>query len=52
MGDDRVGESSDRAYPVGSGPEGKARLEPAKKSCRLGDGYIADVDTVLLGLRA
>jgi hypothetical protein len=38
-------------YPVGSGPEGKARLDLAKQSCRLCESYIADVDTVLLGLR-
>ena len=39
-------------YPLGSGPEGRARLELARKSCRLCTDYIADVDTVLLGLRA
>ena len=39
-------------YPVGSGPEGKARLELARHNCRLCESYIADVDTVLLGLRA
>jgi catechol 2,3-dioxygenase-like lactoylglutathione lyase family enzyme len=38
-------------YPVGSGPEGKARLELAQRSCRLCTRYIADTDTVLLGLR-
>jgi catechol 2,3-dioxygenase-like lactoylglutathione lyase family enzyme len=38
-------------YPVGSGPEGKARLELAQRNCRLCTRYIADTDTVLLGLR-
>ncbi|HEV8020721.1 MAG TPA: VOC family protein [Candidatus Lustribacter sp.] len=38
-------------YPVGSGPEGHARLELALRSCRLCTRYIADTDTVLLGLR-
>jgi catechol 2,3-dioxygenase-like lactoylglutathione lyase family enzyme len=38
-------------YPVGSGPEGKARLELARQTCRLCTNYIADVETVLLGLR-
>ena len=39
-------------YPVGSGPEGRARLELARQNCRLCTSYIADPDTVLLGLRA
>lgn len=39
-------------YPLGSGPEGRARLELAQRSCRLCTRYIADTDTVLLGLRA
>jgi catechol 2,3-dioxygenase-like lactoylglutathione lyase family enzyme len=39
-------------YPVGSGPEGRARLELARRNCRLCTNYIADTDTVLLGLRA
>ena len=39
-------------YPVGSGPEGRARLELAQRNCRLCTRYIADTDTVLLGLRA
>ena len=39
-------------YPVGSGPEGRARLELAQRQCRLCTRYIADTDTVLLGLRA
>ena len=39
-------------YPVGSGPEGKARLDLALRSCRLCTRFIADTDTVLLGLRA
>jgi catechol 2,3-dioxygenase-like lactoylglutathione lyase family enzyme len=38
-------------YPVGSGPEGRARLELAQRNCRLCTSYIADTDTVLLGLR-
>ena len=38
-------------YPVGSGPEGRARLELAGRHCRLCTNYIADTDTVLLGLR-
>jgi catechol 2,3-dioxygenase-like lactoylglutathione lyase family enzyme len=38
-------------YPVGSGPEGRARLDLARASCRLCTNYIADVETVLLGLR-
>jgi catechol 2,3-dioxygenase-like lactoylglutathione lyase family enzyme len=38
-------------YPLGSGPEGRARLELARKSCRLCTDYIADIDSVLLGLR-
>ena len=38
-------------YPVGSGPEGRARLELAHRNCRLCTNYIADTDTVLLGLR-
>jgi catechol 2,3-dioxygenase-like lactoylglutathione lyase family enzyme len=38
-------------YPVGSGPEGRARLELAGRQCRLCTNYIADTDTVLLGLR-
>jgi catechol 2,3-dioxygenase-like lactoylglutathione lyase family enzyme len=38
-------------YPVGSGPEGRARLELARRNCRLCTNYIADTDTVLLGLR-
>jgi catechol 2,3-dioxygenase-like lactoylglutathione lyase family enzyme len=39
-------------YPVGSGPEGRARLELAERQCRLCTRYIADTDTVLLGLRS
>jgi catechol 2,3-dioxygenase-like lactoylglutathione lyase family enzyme len=39
-------------YPVGSGPEGRARLELALRNCRFCTNYIADTDTVLLGLRA
>jgi catechol-2,3-dioxygenase len=38
-------------YPVGSGPEGRARLELAQRSCRLCARYIADTDSVLLGLQ-
>jgi catechol 2,3-dioxygenase-like lactoylglutathione lyase family enzyme len=38
-------------YPVGSGPEGRARLELAARQCRLCTRFIADTDTVLLGLR-
>ena len=38
-------------YPVGSGPEGRARLELARRNCRLCTNFIADTDTVLLGLR-
>ena len=38
-------------YPLGSGPEGRARLELARKSCRLCTHYMADIDSVLLGLR-
>jgi catechol 2,3-dioxygenase-like lactoylglutathione lyase family enzyme len=39
-------------YPVGSGPEGRARLELAQRNCRLCTRFMADTDTVLLGLRA
>ena len=39
-------------YPVGSGPEGRARLELARRNCRLCTNFIADPETVLLGLRA
>jgi catechol 2,3-dioxygenase-like lactoylglutathione lyase family enzyme len=39
-------------YPVGSGPEGRARLELAWRNCRLCTNFIADPETVLLGLRA
>lgn len=39
-------------YPVGSGPEGRARLDLAARQCRLCTRYLADPDTVLLGVRA
>jgi catechol 2,3-dioxygenase-like lactoylglutathione lyase family enzyme len=39
-------------YPVGSGPEGRARLDLAQRSCRLCTTFIADPDTVLLGVHS
>jgi predicted enzyme related to lactoylglutathione lyase len=36
--------------PVGAGPEGKARLELAKRSCPLCQHHLADVDGVMLGV--
>jgi catechol 2,3-dioxygenase-like lactoylglutathione lyase family enzyme len=35
---------------VGRGPEGKARLDMAYKSCPLGQYYIADIDGVLISI--
>jgi len=36
--------------PVGAGPEGKARLELAKRSCPLCQLHLADIDGVLLSV--
>jgi predicted enzyme related to lactoylglutathione lyase len=39
-----------RPYPVGSGAEGKARLELSKRSCPLCQQHLADTDGVLLSV--
>lgn len=38
------------AKAVGRGPEGRARLDLAMRSCSLGTEYIADIDGVLIAL--
>jgi predicted enzyme related to lactoylglutathione lyase len=37
-------------FPVGSGPEGAARLDLARRSCPLCEQHLADVDGVLLSV--
>ena len=36
--------------PVGTGPEGKARLELARRSCPLCQHHLADIDGVMLSV--
>jgi catechol 2,3-dioxygenase-like lactoylglutathione lyase family enzyme len=37
-------------YPVGSGAEGQARLELSKRSCKLCQHHLADIDGILLSV--